>query len=70
MKKVEKLKKEALGACKLRGHKMERFQYIINGGWIRGGSKCKKCGKYVTINTNPLPNQIEIGGDAVALNCN
>jgi hypothetical protein len=27
------------------------------------------CGKEVQITMNPLPNEIEVGGEAVALNC-
>jgi len=32
-------------------------------------SKCKVCGAYVTINDNPAPNDIEIGGAALAVHC-
>jgi hypothetical protein len=32
-------------------------------------SHCKVCGKTVTINSHPMPNEIDIGGEAVALNC-
>jgi hypothetical protein len=31
--------------------------------------RCGCCGKTVYINTKPQPNDIEIGGEAVALNC-
>lgn len=30
---------------------------------------CAKCGKEVCVNTKPQPNEIDIGGEAVALNC-
>ena len=30
---------------------------------------CKLCGREVQINTKPLPNEIDIGGEALALNC-
>jgi hypothetical protein len=30
---------------------------------------CTKCGKYVQVCTKPQPNEIDIGGTAVALNC-
>lgn len=30
---------------------------------------CRNCGMTVTVNTRPAPNQIDIGGEAVALNC-
>lgn len=32
-------------------------------------SVCKICGKRVVIMPKPLPNEIDIGGEAVALNC-
>jgi len=33
-------------------------------------STCKcACGVWVTVNTKPLPNDIEIGGSALAINC-
>jgi hypothetical protein len=30
---------------------------------------CIHCGMDVSINARPLPNEIDIGGEAVALNC-
>jgi len=65
MKKIDRLRKEALEACRFRGHKMTRF--------IRFGdialSHCRICEKAVGIDAHPLPNGIEIGGEAVALSC-
>lgn len=78
MRKIDRLRKEALQSCNFRGHKMTRF-YTFN--WQYAGSKvmgiiphsaystCKICGARVDINTTPAPNQIDIGGTAVALNC-
>jgi len=74
MRKIEKLKKQALESCKLRGHKMERFfrpyqriNPIEYSDFWR--SYCKICNKRVDVKEKPLPNEIDICGDAVALGC-
>lgn len=71
MRKIERLRQEALEACKLRGHTMSKFSYsdktIFRRGW--GYSKCLICKKNVFILSKPYPNEIEIGGEAVALGC-
>lgn len=68
MRKIERLRLEALESCKFRGHKMERFahKYIWGFGC---GSKCEICGKQVYVTDRPSPNGIEISGEAVALSC-
>lgn len=68
MKIERKLKLEALAVCRIRGHSMNRFRqhhFFLN----RHYSHCKKCDMQVEINRQPMPNQIDIGGEAVALNC-
>ena len=32
-------------------------------------SRCKICGMEVSVNVKPMPNEIDIGGEAVALDC-
>jgi hypothetical protein len=64
---MQRLKKEALESCKWRGHTMNRFHTIDS---TRAISYCDYCSTSVTVNIHPMPNQIDIGGDAVALNCN
>jgi len=65
MRRIERLKKEALHSCKRRGHEMSRWTT-----WPRSYmSECVKCGLYVQVIPKPLPNEIEIGGTAVAVNC-
>ena len=68
MKIERRLKIEALESCKFRGHDMGRFRqhsFFLN----RHYSHCKKCNMQVEVNRQPMPNQIDIGGEAVALNC-
>lgn len=67
MKKIERLRLEALESCQFRGHKMRPFSRKYRHWW---DSKCKICGKAVCVNDDPAPNGIEISGEAVALNCN
>lgn len=67
MTKKERLKKEAREAATWRGHKLGRF----NGGTLpsAASAECMTCGQWVIIDTQPLPNGMEIGGPAIALNC-
>lgn len=66
MRKIERLRKEALESCKFRGHHMGLFCRLFKHWW---NSKCKVCDMKVCINDEPDPNGIEIGGEAVALHC-
>lgn len=66
MKKLERLRKEALESCNFRGHTMRSFSRKYRHWW---DSECKKCDRQVCIIDNPAPNQIEISGEAVALHC-
>lgn len=75
MLQSKKLKKEALEACRFRGHTMGRFKTVTKltiEGVVRrivAMSQCKVCGCLAGIDTVPAPNGIDIWGDAVALNC-
>jgi len=60
------LRRQALESAKWRGHDMGRWE-VITGHLCR--STCKKCSKEVDVNTKPAPNEIDIGGEAVALGC-
>ena len=66
MKKLERLRKEALESCVFRGHKMRSFSRKYRHWW---NATCKICGKEVYLNDEPAPNDIEISGEAVALHC-
>lgn len=66
MKKLDRLIKEAKESCLWRDHDMKPFEHCTPKIAI---SNCKKCNMGVVVRTNPLPNQIDIGGEAVALNC-
>lgn len=68
-KGLKKLQKEALISTNFRGHSIKwDTPYHGESKSIRLGT-CKVCGAWVQINTKPLPNGVDIGGPAVALNC-
>ena len=76
MGNIFKLQHEATESATARGHKMGRWK---NFGKTRNLktvkqikssiSKCVVCAKEVQVIKSPLPNEINIGGEAVALNC-
>lgn len=64
-----RLEVEALDACEARGHLMHAFR---PNEWRRSSCSsacCARCGRSVQVNAKPAPNEIDIGGEAVALNC-
>jgi len=67
MRKIERLKKEALEACMFRGHPMGRWKRTEY--WRNLICVCETCGAQVVVDANPPANSIDICGDAVALNC-
>jgi hypothetical protein len=67
MPTLNTLKRRAARAAKVRGHVLGRFQTHRKD--YSAFTRCKVCGMGVDVITRPLPNEIEIGGQAVALNC-
>lgn len=63
--KLARLKHEALESCRFRKHNMNKFERTKYGYYAR----CRNCGMKVYITLNPSPNDIEIGGEAIALTC-
>jgi hypothetical protein len=67
MSRLDKLRQEAYeSAGAFRGH--------LLGPWSTGDrhvstSACMWCARTVTVDTKPLPNGIDIGGEAVAIDC-
>jgi len=70
MTRLARLRREARRACKDREHRLMRHWFGNDiGGRLREWTFCLNCGKEVTVIPNPMPNEIEISGEAVALNC-
>jgi len=66
MTKLERLIREAKESCKFRGHKMKPFSHKYK---MWSSSECKICHMEVVVKVDPAPNDINIGGEAVALHC-
>lgn len=72
-----RLSRASLPTCRERRHIMTRVHWVHTqhsdkpkgfGHWV-GYAKCTKCGAYLRLNTHPLPNEIDISGESVAVNC-
>ena len=64
------LKSEAHESCRFRKHHMAPFKRTRTDlDRLSACSECRHCGMQVFVDTRPEPNSIDIGGEAVALNC-
>lgn len=54
--------------CRLRGHRM-KWDAEFNHNQGKGITGICRCGCAVQVLENPHPNEIEVGGEAVALHC-
>jgi hypothetical protein len=63
---VGRLVAEAAEAARLRGHSLGRWEQT---GGARWHSQCLRCTAWVQALGNPQPNEIDIGGPAVAIGC-
>lgn len=66
-KSLIQLKREAIQTCRQRRHIMDEFE--TNRERTRALSHCLCCPAWVQVETNPLPNSIDIGGPAVTQTC-
>ena len=66
MSTLKQLKREAERSCRFRGHIMNKWVQLAPGN---EETTCAICKKGVQVLLHPAPNQINIGGSAVALNC-
>ena len=67
-KPLRKLQFKAYYYAKIRGHSLGDW-YIYNNDQSAIAA-CKFCGLTAIVNVQPLPNDIDIGGSAIALYCN
>lgn len=57
---------DALESAASRGHGGMTVDHLdARGGW----ATCDECGMGVHVTARPMPNEIDIGGEAVALDC-
>lgn len=66
MSSPQVLRNDARRGATWRGHVMTRFRAYATGRWE---SYCRECGMEVNVKTRPAPNEVNISGEAVALNC-
>ncbi len=65
MRKILRLQMEANETATFLGHHLKWFRVDV----ARKTGDCRDCGLGVTVDAQPMPNGINIGGPAVALNC-
>lgn len=63
------LVKRADHVAESRGHMLGMWQWQGSDAHMRGEAYCIFCKMAAMIDTHPAPNSIDIGGEAVALNC-
>ncbi len=68
--RLSTLRKSAQQSTKWRGHRMTwGSPYGRAGGPKSQNGQCRDCGAYVFVHERPAPNDIAVGGLAVAVNC-
>lgn len=66
MTKLQRLKREARDVATWRGHTLARFRSSDTRYHF---AQCSQCNQGVQVALRPYSNEIDIGGEAVALNC-
>lgn len=69
MTKLERLKKDAAKTANWRKHELSRWEHVNNAYVTRACAHCLTCGMVVSVNALPPPNDAEIAGEVVAVNC-
>jgi len=64
-KTLNELKLEAQFAAGYRGHRLGKWQ----DGCRLSAADCEVCGLGVSVTPDPMPNEIDVGGRAVAMDC-
>ncbi len=64
--KRDSLKKSAGDSVMFRSHHMGRWTDVDDR---RAVCECERCGMQLVINAKPIPNEIDVGGEACALDC-
>ena len=65
-KEMKRLQKEAKASATFRQHELGDWKQL---GLHSMAAECRHCCMEVVVNTRPMPNDIDIGGEAVALTC-
>lgn len=63
------LQSEAHVLAELKGHQLGNWKNFSNGGRNYSSSTCEVCGRQVQVCDRPMANEIDIGGEAIAVIC-
>ena len=69
MPDIDTLESEAAIAAELRGHTLGNWKRFNNGSHNYSSNSCLVCNKQVQVCDRPQANEIDMGGEAVALSC-
>jgi hypothetical protein len=71
LSKAQGLARQATRAAESRGHRLGAWLWrnYADGAIRNGHAICLDCGREAFVATNPAPNDIDVSGEAVALNC-
>lgn len=69
MKALNTLRAQAEMSAIWRGHSLRWLAPHHGEARSYQNGECVRCGASVTVNTHPMPNEIDVGGDAVAVGC-
>lgn len=70
MKNLDQLKREASRSANFRGHRLKWGNPFGRANGPKSCfARCRKCNMELLIIEQPAPNEINISGEAVALNC-
>ena len=64
---LESLKRKARKYAAMRNHHLGNF--LANANRSAASAQCQHCNMWVTVRVKPQPNEIDIGGEAVGMNC-
>ena len=63
------LKAQANESAERRGHKLAWSGPYHGESRSVEYAECERCEAFVSVSTRPMPNEIDVGGSAVAINC-
>ena len=67
--RIRRLISEGRDIARRRGHDMKPGEINRSDRKATYLTQCRRCGVYLHCDTRPMPNGIDIGGSAVAIDC-
>lgn len=67
--KIATLQRQASACTTRRGHRLRWGKIFQRFGGEGQTGECIRCERWVQILTKPQPNEIDVGGPALAINC-